>query len=130
MAQENAANLGANVEIVQSDLYAAFPAPERDLWLIVSNPPYIREGEPLMEEVGRYEPKAALLGGTDGLDFYRRLAEETPPYLYEDGALVFEIGYDQAESVPALFREKDWQLVGQRNDLAGIPRALAFRHSV
>lgn len=128
VARENAESLGADVEIVESDLYAAFPVPKMGFWLIVSNPPYIREGEPLMDEVGRHEPPTALFAGADGLDFYRRLAKETPNYLYDDGALVVEIGYDQAETVPALFQAHGWRLVSLQKDLSGITRAIAFRY--
>lgn len=72
---------------------------------IVSNPPYIPSDviDTLQLEVSKHEPRLALDGGTDGLNFYRRLIDESPEYLIEDGFLAVEIGYDQAQSVKQLF---------------------------
>lgn len=75
--------------------------------IIVSNPPYI-ETETiagLQKEVRSYEPELALDGGADGLDFYRRITAKAPEYLNDLGWLVFEIGYNQGETVSALMRE-------------------------
>lgn len=74
---------------------------------IVSNPPYIPSNviETLQVEVRKYEPSTALDGGADGLDFYRRLVEESPKLLLEGGFLAVEIGFDQAEAVTNLARE-------------------------
>jgi len=71
---------------------------------VTANPPYIRPEviAGLSEEVRR-EPYAALYGGEDGLDFYRRIGELQPALLPEGGPLMMEIGYDQAEDVCALF---------------------------
>ncbi|RYG48074.1 peptide chain release factor N(5)-glutamine methyltransferase [bacterium] len=124
VARENAEALGAEVELEQSDLYGNLDSEPFDL--IVSNPPYIRAAEPLMPEVARFEPALALFAGGDGLDFYRRLALETPSRLTGGGQLAIEIGYDQAETVPGLFAESGWRQIAQRPDLAGIVRALAF----
>ncbi|CAN5670890.1 peptide chain release factor N(5)-glutamine methyltransferase [soil metagenome] len=124
VARENAEALGANVETVEGDLFPANREPRTaNFDLVVSNPPYIAAGESLMPEVGRYEPSRALFGGPDGLDFYRRLASETATFA---PALAVEIGYDQSESVPALFEAEGWSLREVRSDLGGISRALAF----
>lgn len=125
VARDNAETLKAGVKLVKSDLYAGVLDESYDL--VVSNPPYIRRQEPLMPEVVSYEPHLALFAGEDGLDFYRRLASETSERLEPDGLLSVEIGYDQADSVPALFLEAGWKLVERRADLAGIVRALAFQ---
>ena len=71
---------------------------------IVSNPPYIPSQviDGLQAEVKDYEPRTALDGGSDGLDFYRRLIGEAPHLLIENGFLAFEIGFDQAEEVKQL----------------------------
>ena len=75
--------------------------------VIVSNPPYIPSADidTLMPEVVEHEPRTALDGGPDGLLFYRRLLVLAGQFLREGGLLAVEIGYDQGDSVPALFRE-------------------------
>ena len=75
--------------------------------LIVCNPPYISTDviPTLDESVKDYEPHSALDGGRDGLDFYRILAEKAGKHLTDGGKLYMEIGYDQGESVPALFKK-------------------------
>jgi len=74
--------------------------------LLVSNPPYIPSSdiEGLDREVRDHDPRAALDGGADGLDFYRRLAEAAPGLLAGGGAVVVEFGLGQAESVAEIFR--------------------------
>jgi release factor glutamine methyltransferase len=73
---------------------------------ILSNPPYIREAamETLAPEV-RHEPAAALLGGKDGMDFYRAILEKWHKHLKKDGFFLFEIGYDQADEIKALAKQ-------------------------
>lgn len=122
VAVENFARLGANVELVGGDVFETI---HRRYDLIVSNPPYISRSEVLAAEVGIYEPEAALFADENGLAFYRRLAERAGDWLLPEGVLVVEIGYDQAESVPEIFRE--WTLVKSKSDLIGHVRALAFR---
>lgn len=76
--------------------------------LIVSNPPYIRTEmiETLEPEVKKYEPRLALDGGEDGLDFYRKIAENSPDYLQKGGYLLCEIGYDQGQKVSELLEKE------------------------
>ena len=75
---------------------------------IVSNPPYIETSiiETLEDEVKRNEPILALDGGEDGLEFYRKIVEESPRYLKKGGKLYFEIGYNQAEALRDLMKDK------------------------
>lgn len=75
--------------------------------LIVSNPPYIESNviPELQIEVRNYEPCLALDGGQDGLDFYREIIATAPAYLTYGGYMLFEIGYNQGESVKALMNE-------------------------
>lgn len=99
------ANLDGVCEVVKSDLFSALG--DRKFDVIVCNPPYIASAViPTLAPEVRREPVEALDGGADGLDFYRRLAIEAPAHLQEGGLLLLEIGYDQGESVPALFSGK------------------------
>lgn len=96
--------------------------------LIVSNPPYIASAiiTTLAAEVRNYDPAAALDGGADGLAAYRRLAALLPQLLAPQGIALFEIGYDQAASVPPLFAP--YHTVIQQ-DLAGQPRCVIVRQT-
>ncbi len=97
-----------NIKLNHSDvipILGDINAPFDEGWdLIVSNPPYITESEmnKLQKEV-TYEPQMALLGGSDGLDFYRIICEKWAPLLKSGGHLLVEIGYSQAEAVQKLF---------------------------
>jgi len=75
--------------------------------LIISNPPYVSssEYEKLAPNVKDYEPKAALYGGPDGLDYYRRILEKCGDFLKPDGALMVEIGYAQGMAVRELIEK-------------------------
>ena len=75
--------------------------------MIVSNPPYIKTNmiAVLQEEIKNYEPREALDGGRDGLDYYRRIIKEAPEYLEKDGFLFFEIGHDQGEDLRKMLKD-------------------------
>lgn len=96
---------------------------------ILSNPPYIpREALDFLPHNVRREPKVSLDGGTSGLSFYRRMAEEAPPFLKEGGLLFLEIGENQASPVADIFTEKSFfHVVEVRKDLCGVPRVVVFR---
>ena len=116
VAEQNAKELGVTAKTVKSDLFSAFADERFDI--ITVNPPYIPSAviDGLAPEVQR-EPRLALDGGDDGLTVYRRLAAEYAEHLSEGGALVMEIGYDQGESVPALFGENaEVRLILDDND--------------
>ena len=89
--------------------------------LIVSNPPYIREGDPHLPAL-RHEPLQALTSGADGLDAIRALVAQAPEHLQPGGWLLLEHGWDQAEAVRALLAQAGGQQVQSRRDLAGIER--------
>tara|TARA_R110002094_G_scaffold51336_2_gene62850 strand:- start:491 stop:1399 length:909 start_codon:yes stop_codon:yes gene_type:complete len=93
--------------------------------LIISNPPYIASAviDDLDSEVRDHDPRRALDGGADGLDFYRRLATQSAAFLRPEGYLMVEIGFDQAVSVAALLQQAGYSSEVLR-DLAGHPRVL------
>ena len=108
---------------LQSDL---FQAVEGKFDVIVSNPPYISSQtmENLMPEVGEYEPRLALDGGSDGLMFYRRILEECREYLFGGGMLFFEIGQEQAEAVSNLMEQAGFLEIQVVKDYAGLDRVV------
>ena len=125
--RQNIAALAPNqVTAVQTDVLTQLPDGLCDL--IVSNPPYITgaDMQTLSPQVRR-EPELALYGGEDGLRFYRQLTHSCYDHLRPGGWLIFEIGYDQGESVPALLRQRGFDQVFCRNDLAGVPRCAGGR---
>jgi release factor glutamine methyltransferase len=77
-----------------------------------------------MPEVRDFEPINALDGGKDGLDFYRRIINESPQWLRDGGWLFFEIGYDQGSMVLSMMRDVGFQQCTLRQDLAGLDRVV------
>ena len=120
-ARANAERLAPDCRILAGDLFE--PVRDAKFDLILSNPPYIPSGacETLQPEVTR-EPRGALDGGADGLDFYRRIAREAPAHLKPGGLLLLEIGFGQAEDVESLLRAHGLRAVKTEKDFAGIPR--------
>jgi release factor glutamine methyltransferase len=95
--------------------------------LILCNPPYIESHAPLSPMVADYEPHEALFAGGDGLDDYRILLPALPGLLTAGGVAVFEIGYNQADSVGDLARDIGLTTRLSR-DLAGNPRCLTLQY--
>ena len=117
---------GTNIKPHKGDIfecYRDFEAKSFDL--IASNPPYIKtdEIETLQTEVG-YEPKTALDGGADGLDFYRAIARRWTPLLKSGGAMAFELGEGQAEYVGGLMADHGYINIKTAKDLGGTDRAI------
>jgi release factor glutamine methyltransferase len=100
VARENANLNNAKVNFIKSDLFAACGLRATAYELIVCNPPYIptSEIEGLAPEV-RFEPGIALDGGSDGLDFYRRIIKDSPAYLKNNGYLILEMGFTQRRAL-------------------------------
>lgn len=124
VARENAKNLGVEAKFRKSDMFARISGEPFDC--IVSNPPYIasRDIPGLMTEVREYEPRQALDGGADGLNFYRILAREAGGHLKENGRLYVEIGCDQGGQVSSLFKEAGFSDVEVIRDLCGKDRVV------
>ncbi len=103
LARENARLNKANVSFVKSDL---FDGVRGRFNIITVNPPYIKssEIETLPSDVKDFEPRIALDGGEDGLDFYRRIAAKTVRYLARGGLLIMECGEGQAKEVVKIFQ--------------------------
>lgn len=112
-----------HVHFLQSDL---FEKVEGKFEIIVSNPPYIASAEVdrLMPEVRDHEPRMALDGTEDGLEFYRRIIAEAGQYLVSSGMLFFEIGYDQGQAVSELMRTEGYCDVQVVQDYAGLDRVV------
>lgn len=110
-------------EFFCGDLFA--PLPGKIFDAIVSNPPYIptRELETLQAEVQR-EPKLALDGGDDGLNFYRRIINDAPKFLRDGGLLAVEVGINQSAAVKKLFDAAGFVDVEIVRDLADIERVV------
>jgi release factor glutamine methyltransferase len=123
VARRNADRLKlANLRFIQSDWYAALP-PGRIYDLIAGNPPYVREADPHLSEGDvRFEPKAALRAGADGLDGLRAVIGGARARLAPGGALVVEHGFDQRDAVRALMADAGFVPISTHRDLAGVDR--------
>jgi release factor glutamine methyltransferase len=151
LARENAArnDVAARIEFLQGDGFAALqivgqasclpdsstqpagkmPAPLFDL--IISNPPYIpsAEIETLAPEVREFDPRIALDGGADGLDFYRRIASQSNLFLKSDGKIMVEFGDGQAEAIRKIFEMEKWIVEAVKEDYSQRARILIARKS-
>lgn len=125
VAQGNATRLGLAVAFRQGDWYAALDSGAR-FDALVSNPPYIAEGDPHLGALV-HEPRQALVSGPDGLDDLRRLVAGAPAHLRPGGWLLLEHGWDQAEVVRTLLAQAGFSEVHSRHDLAGIERCSGGR---
>jgi release factor glutamine methyltransferase len=127
-AKQNAVrnDVADRIEFVQGD---GFPAPQNNpalFDLIISNPPYIptAEIETLDPEVRDYDPRGALDGGADGLDFYRRFAVEARAFLKPGGKIMLEFGDGQGEAIRKIFEEQNWIVEAIREDYTQRQRIL------
>lgn len=114
------------VFFIKSDLLEESIKNNKMYDIIVSNPPYIEECEieKLMEDVKNYEPHTALSGGNDGLDFYRKIIDQSQYTLRGNGILAFEIGYNQGEAVKLLMENNGFINVRIVKDFASLDRVV------
>ena len=121
VARNNAGRLGAAIEIRQSDWFENLAGETYDL--IVSNPPYVAEGDPHLELNGLpFEPRMALTDGADGLACIRKIIAGAAAHLAPGGWLLFEHGYDQGESSRNLLTAAGFKAAFTHPDLAGTDR--------
>ncbi len=118
VARANAQRLGLDVTFLQGNWLAGL---EGRFDLIVSNPPYIAEGDPHLAALG-HEPRQALTAGRDGLDDIRTITAQAPAHLQPGGWLLLEHGWDQADAVRGLLSRAGLHETQSRADLAGIAR--------
>jgi release factor glutamine methyltransferase len=157
LAKQNAGrhNAAERIEFLQSDGFAAFQSEGRvtrvpnseietkirdscnsslrkmDFDLIISNPPYIPSAEiaTLQPEVRDFDPRGALDGGADGLDFYRKLAMESKPFLKPDGKIMLEFGDGQADAIRKIFETEKWIVEAVKEDYSRRARILIARRN-
>lgn len=124
VSKKNSELLGADVNIVKSDLYSEIKNESFDM--ILSNPPYIKssEIETLLPEVKDHEPHLALDGKENGLYFYKRIIEGLKERLNDNGMVIFEIGCDQYEAVKGLLVDNSFRNVRVVKDLSGLDRVV------
>ena len=124
VARNNAGRLGAKVDFHEGDWFA--PLAGRRFDLIVSNPPYVAEGDPHLELNGLpHEPPLALTDqepGGNGLACIRRIVADAAAHLKPGGWLLFEHGYDQGEASRNLLAAAGFKEAFTHPDLAGIAR--------
>jgi len=114
---------------VVSDCFAALDDVHPPFDMIVSNPPYVSAAafSGLQREVKDHEPHLALTPGGDGLKIIRKLLDQTPAYLKTEGYLLFEIGFDQGDTVRKIIQTDVWRLLQIYPDLQGIPRIVVLQ---
>ncbi|EKD77827.1 MAG: peptide release factor-glutamine N5-methyltransferase [uncultured bacterium] len=108
-----------NISLYISDWYAQLSSHHYDI--IVSNPPYIAENDVRLEKL-TFEPAAALISGKEGLDAIRKVVSDAKKYLNENGYLVIEHGFDQADAVMTIFKNAGFHDIKNHRDLSDIPR--------
>jgi release factor glutamine methyltransferase len=127
LALENAGRhkVSSGIQFHEGDFFSALP-PGLRCDLIVSNPPYIPSARiaTLEAEVGQYEPRTALDGGPDGLDFYRRISSQAPAFLKPAGRVMLELDEEGAEATREVFLKDGWVVEALEQDYNRQPRIL------
>jgi len=129
VARENAEryDVADRITFLSGDLFEPLNGLNIKADIIVSNPPYISRKmlQELQPEVKDYEPQAALYGGEDGMDFYRKIIADAPAYLAKGGYLMLEMGYRQAGKIKNLIEQNNgFEDIDIKKDFAGIERII------
>jgi len=137
LARENAAKnqVAERIQFFSGDGFAALAgeagtaSAPRPFDLIISNPPYIPSAEiaTLDPEVRDFDPRTALDGGADGLDFYRTLAAQAQKFLQPDGKIMLEFGDGQADAIKTLFADQNWIVEAIKADYSQRARIIIAR---
>lgn len=115
-----------NIHFILSDWFTDIPCHNFDV--IVSNPPYIAASDVhLTQGDVRFEPASALTAGATGMDDIEHLCLHAKRYLAEQGCLIVEHGYDQAQGVEQCFSDHDYMVIKQQKDLSGHVRLTSGR---
>ena len=129
VARGNSSRHQLEIEFLQGDWFAPLHARRFDL--VVSNPPYIAEGDRHLSEGDvRFEPRAALVGGADGLAEIRKIVALAPGHLYPAGWIAIEHGQGQDSEVRNLLVSAGLDSVSSRPDLAGIARITVGQYNL
>ncbi len=129
VARCNAARHNVRINFIKGNLFDNNICRPSGYDLILANPPYVSGAEiaGLAPEV-QQEPRLALDGGNDGLDFYRRIAGEAAVYLKENGYLILEVGFGQAGGVSNIFTQRhDLRIIKVTADYQGIDRVIVMQ---
>jgi release factor glutamine methyltransferase len=130
LAHQNASNhrVDERIQFLKGDGFAALPDGLR-CDLIITNPPYVPSAEidALEPEVRDHDPRRALDGGPDGLEYIRRLATQAQPFLRPEGRLMLELGDGQAAAAAKIFEQQNWIVETIQNDYTQRPRFLIAR---
>ena len=123
IAAKNKDKHNLDINFIQSDLFENI---DKKFDIIVSNPPYIptKVISELEDKVKDFEPKGALDGGEDGLDFYKEIAKEAVNYLKDESILIMEIGFDQGEDVSDILHDNGYKNIEVIKDLNGLDRVV------
>jgi len=125
-------NLNERLQLLKSDMFNSIDNSKK-FDLIIANPPYIPSQDiaKLQNEVAKFEPKLALDGGKDGLDFYRIIAQNSLLFLNSklnsNARVIVEIGYGQDQEVIKIFEKNNFKFINYKKDLSGIIRVLDFK---
>jgi release factor glutamine methyltransferase len=127
LAKQNALQnqVAERIEFLPGDGFTALET-KTQFDLLISNPPYIASAEikTLDPEVKDFDPRGALDGGADGLDFYRRIAMEAKPFLKPDGKIMLEFGDGQADEIKKIFENEKWIVEAVKEDYSQRERIL------
>ena len=117
------------VTLVRSDMFSAFGEEHIGVFdVLVSNPPYVSHRDYLkVDDWVKAEPKIALYGGEDGMDYYRMILKDGLWFLKSGGLLAVEVGYDQSKKVKDLFAQNGLADVKGFEDLNGHERVIVGR---